>query len=112
MNATKLDLCNRVAKKLGSIPVDGQTRPRKVVPADVKPVVEAFLSEILVVLSEGKRIEIRGFGSFSVKTRKARIGRNPRTGVTVNIPSYKIACFKFSREAQHIFGSLLKEPKT
>jgi integration host factor subunit beta len=92
MNATKLDLCSRVSKKLGTASVK-----------DIKSVVETFLDEVLKVLSEDKRIEIRGFGSFCVKVRKARIGRNPRTGEAVKIPEYKAPYFKFSNEAHNYF---------
>jgi len=91
-NATKLDLCSRVSKRLDNKPV-----------TDIKVTVEAFLDEILKILSEGRRIEIRGFGAFSVKDRKPRTGRNPRTGEEVSIPEYKAPHFKFSREAQNNF---------
>lgn len=99
MNATKLDLCTRVSKKLDT-PV-----------TDIKPIVESFLDEILKVISEGKRIEIRGFGSFSVKIRKSRVGRNPRTGKSVIVPEYKAPSFKFSNEACNLFELHLKEAK-
>jgi len=91
-NATKLDLCNRISRRLEGKPVN-----------EVKDTIEAFLDEILNVLSEGQRIEIRGFGAFTVKDRKQRVGRNPRTGKEVAIPEYKAPSFKFSREAQNNF---------
>jgi integration host factor subunit beta len=93
-NATKLDLCNRISKKLDNKPVN-----------DIKITVEAFLDEILKILSEGQRIEIRGFGAFCVKNRRPRVGRNPRTGKVIEIPEYKVPHFKFSREAQNNFES-------
>jgi len=99
MNATKLDLCTRVSKNLDT-PV-----------TDIKPIVESFLGEVLKVLSESKRIEIRGFGSFSVKIRKSRVGRNPRTGKSVTVPEYKAPCFKFSNEACKLFENHLREAK-
>ncbi len=92
-NTTKLDICNQIAQKLGR-PVN-----------DVKSVVELFLDQVLENLSRENRIEIRGFGAFSVKRRNKRIGRNPRTGETVDIPSYQAPFFKFSKEAQHIFDN-------
>jgi nucleoid DNA-binding protein len=73
---------------------------------DVKPIVETFLSETITALAEGNRIEIRGFGSFRIKNRKTRIGRNPRTGDAVPIPEYKAMSFKFSRDAQNSFEGL------
>ena len=74
---------------------------------DVKPIIEAFLSEVVTALAEDNRIEIRGFGSFRVKTRKTCIGRNPRTGAPVPIPEYKAMSFKFSRDAQESFETEL-----
>jgi integration host factor subunit beta len=70
---------------------------------DVKPIIEKFLDEVITALAEGQRIEIRGFGSFYVKNRKTRIGRNPRTGAAVPIPEYKTISFKFSRDAKDSF---------
>lgn len=96
MSLTKMDLCNRISRKLGNLPA-----------TELKPVVEAFMDEILVALAEGNRIEIRGFGAFKTKNRKKRIGRNPRTGETVPIPEYTAPVFKFSKDAQSIFASKL-----
>jgi len=90
-NTTKLDLCTQVAHKINK-PI-----------TEVKSIVELFLDEILENLAKENRIEIRGFGAFSVKKRNPRIGRNPRTGETVDIPSYDAPYFKFSKEAQHVF---------
>jgi len=92
MNITKMDLCNRVAKKMS-----GKSS------VELKPVLESFLDEILDVLSEGHRIEIRGFGCFRTKTRQPRLGRNPRTGEQVPIPEYVAPLFKFSKDAQKSF---------
>lgn len=97
MNITKRDICIRIAKKLGQNHING-----------IKPIIDTFLDEILAALSEGQRIEIRGFGAFIVKNRKARIGRNPRTGEIVDIPEYKAPCFKFSRDAQNNFDLKIK----
>jgi nucleoid DNA-binding protein len=96
MNVTKLELCNRVSKKLTDIPT-----------GSLKPILETFLDEILTILSENRRIEIRGFGSFRTRSKKTRLGRNPRTGDPVQIPAYKAPIFKFSRDAQKIFSSKL-----
>lgn len=92
MNITKLDLCARVSKRMTKTPI-----------ADLKPIFENMLDEILQILSEGHRIEIRGFGCFKPVTKKERVGRNPRSGEKVVIPSYVTPCFKFSKDAQKIF---------
>ena len=92
MNATKLEICSRVSKRTNT-PV-----------VEIKPIFESILDEILAILSEGDRIELRGFGAFRVKDRKKRVGRNPRTGQLVDIPSHKIPVFKFSKDGLKIFG--------
>ena len=89
-NITKNDLCERVSRKLETTAVE------------VKPVVETLFEEILGVLVENRRIEIRGFGTLKVKKRKAKIGRNPRTGETVIIPEHKVPVFKFFKDAQNV----------
>jgi integration host factor subunit beta len=54
--------------------------------SDVERVVEAIFTSISEALARGGRIEIRGFGSFTIRHREARTGRNPRTGATVEVP--------------------------
>ena len=61
---------------------------------DVKVVVQKTLDHITNALAAGKTVELRNFGVFKVKTRKPRIGRNPKTGVTVSIPERKVVTFK------------------
>lgn len=61
---------------------------------DVKKVVQKTLDEIVAALTRGETVELRNFGIFKVKTRKARVGRNPKTGVTVPIPEKKVVTFK------------------
>jgi DNA-binding protein HU-beta len=62
-----------------------------------RDVLEKFLEAVGDTLSAGNNIEIRGFGSFKVKKRKAQVARNPRTGERVNIPSRFVPAFKPSR---------------
>jgi integration host factor subunit beta len=61
---------------------------------DVEKVVNAILDEIVTALAGGDRVELRGFGSFSAKIRGGRIGRNPKTGATVQVPEKKIPYFR------------------
>ena len=61
---------------------------------EVSAVVQAALDAIVSCLSEGQRLEIRNFGVFEVKSRDARMGRNPRTGEEVPIKGKKVATFK------------------
>ena len=61
---------------------------------DVKKVVQRTLDHIIEALTKGETVELRNFGIFKVKSRKSRVGRNPKTGVTVPIPEKKVVSFK------------------
>ena len=65
---------------------------------DAETVVAAILEEIVEALSRGDRIEIRGFGVFAVKHRKARVGRNPGTGELVQVKDKMVPYFKPGKE--------------
>ena len=65
---------------------------------DVENIVNAIFEEITVALSEGNRVELRGFGAFSVKHRPARTGRNPRTGAHVSVEQKSVPFFKTGKE--------------
>ena len=61
---------------------------------DVELAVKMLMEQMAETLAEGERIEIRGFGSFSLRRREARLGRNPRTGEAVQLPSKHVPHFK------------------
>ena len=61
---------------------------------DIEKIVDTFFEEITSALSNGDRVELRGFGAFSVKEREARIGRNPRTGEKVQVDAKRLPFFK------------------
>lgn len=61
---------------------------------DVERIVNCVFDEVSEALSRGERVELRGFGAFSVKERPARVGRNPRTGESVDVPEKKAPHFK------------------
>ena len=65
---------------------------------DVENIVNAILDEITGALKRGDRVELRGFGAFSVKQRDARQGRNPRTGAHVDVDSKHVPFFKTGKE--------------
>jgi integration host factor subunit beta len=65
---------------------------------DVEKIVNAILDEITKALSRGDRVELRGFGAFSVKHRDARLGRNPRTGAHVEVTEKAVPFFKTGKE--------------
>ncbi|MBD3426302.1 MAG: integration host factor subunit beta [Candidatus Omnitrophica bacterium] len=61
---------------------------------EVKEVVQRTFDMIIESLRQGDKVELRNFGIFKVKTRKGRLGRNPRTGESVTIPDKKVVSFK------------------
>ena len=61
---------------------------------DVERIVNTIFEEITGAMARGNRVELRGFGAFSVKKRDARIGRNPRTGETVQVEEKHVPFFK------------------
>ena len=65
---------------------------------DLERVVNTIFNEITQSLADGKRVELRGFGAFSVQHRKQRVGRNPRTGESVNVDEKFIPRFKTGKE--------------
>ncbi len=69
---------------------------------NAEKVVDTFFDAINETLSKGERVEIRGFGSFTVKNYKPYIGRNPKTGVQINVPSKKLPFFKVGKELKEM----------
>ncbi len=65
---------------------------------DVERIVSKIFDEITDALSRGDRVELRGFGAFSVKDRPARVGRNPRTGDRVEVAEKKVPYFKTGKD--------------
>ena len=65
---------------------------------DVDNVVSAILDEISGAMMRGDRVELRGFGAFSIKSRPSRIGRNPRTGEQVEVGEKHVPFFKTGKE--------------
>ena len=65
---------------------------------DVERIVSTVLDEISTALANGDRVELRGFGAFSIKHREARLGRNPRTGAHVDVNEKAVPFFKTGKE--------------
>ena len=65
-------------------------------------IVNTIFGSITNALSHGDKVELRGFGSFRVRHREAREGRNPKTGVSVSIPSKKVPFFKAGKELREM----------
>jgi DNA-binding protein HU-beta/integration host factor subunit beta len=91
-NVTKKDIVDAIADRTGLTQVD------------TKAIVECFLEAISKSLREGKNIEIRGFGRFKVKEKKARVARNPRTGDMVQIEAGFKPIFEASKELKAILN--------
>ena len=84
---TKADLVEQVAHAIG----------RRVTKRECGLVVDAFLDAVRETLAQGDGIELRGFGTFKMRHRKARAAGNPRTGETVKVPAYDVLVFQPSR---------------
>jgi integration host factor subunit beta len=67
---------------------------------DAERIANAVFHEIAVSLSRGDRVELRGFGAFSVRRREARAGRNPRTGASVQVAEKHVPFFKAGKPMQ------------
>lgn len=89
MTLTKKEIVLKIAEETGIKQVD------------VKKVVQKTLDAIVEALIRGDKVELRNFGVFKVKSRKPKIGRNPRTGDTVPVPQRKVAVFKPGRIMKH-----------
>jgi integration host factor subunit beta len=90
---TKADLVQEVSRVLEVPLKDGEA------------LVEQIISSMVRALHAGDNIEIRGFGSFRTRQRKARIGRNPKTGAQVSVPPKKVVFFKPSSEVRALVNS-------
>ena len=77
---------------------------------DVELAVKVILESLTSALSSGERIEVRGFGSFTLHHRRARVGRNPKTGNSVTVPDKHVPHFKPGKELrERVNASLLRD---
>lgn len=93
---TKADIVDKVA--LGT----GLTK------LETEAIIEGFFKTLIDALREGKGIEIRGFGTYKVKKKRARQARNPKTGEQVFVPEHFVPTFKFSREFKELVDKGMK----
>ena len=89
---TKAELIAEVAK--------AADLPKK----DSEIIVNTVLKSIVDALHRGEKIELRGFGSFRLRNRRARAGRNPKTGESVQVPAKSIPYFKPGRELKELIN--------
>ncbi len=91
---TKHELIGRVTEKVSGIKRD-----------DAEAVVNTIFDALSHALTTtGDRVEIRGFGSFRVNDRKAREGRNPKTGDTIQIPAKRVVQFRAGKQLNHLIN--------
>jgi integration host factor subunit beta len=90
---TKAELVEKVADKI------------QLTKKQTETVVNLLLNSITEALSEGDKVELRGFGSFRIRNRNPREGRNPKTGDTVQIPAKRVPFFKAGKELRDMVDS-------
>ncbi len=83
---TKADIVDKVALGTG------------ITKLETEAVIEGFFNSVIEALKTGNGIEIRGFGTFKVRKRKARWARNPKSGEKVFVPDHYVPAFKFSKD--------------
>jgi integration host factor subunit beta len=90
---TKADLVDQVAEAVDLTKKQAES------------IVNSVFDSIVESLRSGEKIELRGFGSFRIRSRKPRIGRNPKTGERVEVPSKQIPYFKPGKELKDLINS-------
>jgi integration host factor subunit beta len=84
--------------------VEEVARATELTKKDSEVIVEEVFSNIIQALRREEKIELRGFGSFRVRQREARRGRNPKTGAPVDIPAKRVVYFKPGKELKEMIG--------
>ncbi len=87
---TRVELVKRLAEQNLDLPE-----------GDAARIVDTIFEEISAAMAEGRRVEIRGFGAFSVRDREARVGRNPRNGEPVSVAAKRAPFFKTGKSLHH-----------
>jgi integration host factor subunit beta len=90
--------------------IDEVSRVVELTRKESEVIVENVFESIVRSLRAGDKIEIRGFGSFRTRERQARVGRNPKTGVRVEVPAKRIPYFKPSKELKDLVNEDGGEP--
>ncbi|HWP49523.1 MAG TPA: integration host factor subunit beta [Candidatus Limnocylindrales bacterium] len=87
---TKADLVEKIAERA------------KLSKKDSEIVVNTVFQSIIEALTKGDKVELRGFGSFRARDRQSRVGRNPKTGESVEVPSKKVPFFKPGKDLKKL----------
>lgn len=91
---TKAELIEKVTEKMNSLTIK-----------QTEVVVNMIFNSITDALARGEKVEIRGFGSFRVRNRRQKDGRNPKTGTLVKVPAKKVPFFKTGKELKGLVDS-------
>jgi integration host factor subunit beta len=91
---TKSEMAEELAKKIG------------VKKQQAEDIINIFTGSIVNALAHGDKVEIRGFGSFRVRDRAEKVGRNPKTGANVHVPAKKVPFFKSGKDFRSIVNSI------
>lgn len=91
---TKADMIEKISEKVNSLTA-----------RETEIIVNSIFDSIKDALSRGDKVEIRGFGSFRLRDRRMRVGRNPKTGAQVNVPAKKVPFFKAGKELKEFVDS-------
>lgn len=90
--------------------VDEVSKSSNLSKKDAETVVQTVLDSIVDSLKKGEKVELRGFGSFRIRSRQARQGRNPKTGIMVKVPAKRVPYFKPGKELRELINE--KEEKS
>ena len=94
--------------------VEEVSRVTELTRKDSEVIVDQLFDSVIKALKAGDKLEVRGFGSFRVRQRNARVGRNPKTGDKVEVPAKRVPYFKPSKELKDLIndGSAAAPPPT
>jgi integration host factor subunit beta len=90
--------------------VDEVARVVQLTKKQAEMIVNIVFDSIVDSLRSGQKIELRGFGSFRLRSRKSRTGRNPKTGEKVEVPSKRIPYFKPGKELKELINKVVSDP--
>ena len=94
--------------------VEEVSRVTELTRKDSEVIVDQLFESVIKALKAGDKLEVRGFGSFRVRQRNARVGRNPKTGEKVEVPAKRVPYFKPSKELKDLIndGTTTASPAT
>src|SRR2546423_8703463 len=84
--------------------VEEVSRVTELTRKDSEVIVDTLFESVIKALKDGDKLEVRGFGSFRVRQRNARVGRNPKTGEKVEVPAKRVPYFKPSKELKDLIN--------